>query len=90
MKKHRDLLELLKLMYEYTKTEKDYAGLCATVCEMHYLKIITSIERYILNKYIDQNPIPNFDGRWGWYWWKEGNKYPRLKWLKEQSKILEQ
>jgi len=78
--------QLLKLIRDYTINEKGYYGLCATNCELYQESIITKPEYYMIMRYIDNHPSENyykktnpssFDG----YWWKEGSKAPRLRWL---------
>ncbi len=86
MNKTRTLLELLKLMLRYTKTEKNYYGLCGTVCDLFNRELITGKERSKLDTYIYNNPPQNRDHSHGYFFWKKRVKAPRIRWQKEHIK----
>ena len=87
MNKTRTLLELLKLVLRYTKTETDYYGLCGTVSELYNRELITLREKTKLNKYIDKHPPSDRDRSHGSFYWKKHVKAPRLRWLREHKKL---
>ncbi len=87
MAKPRDLKTLLQLVLEYTETEKDYEGLCATIDNMTSNKKITDAEYCELDTYFDNNPAPNYYKRVDGWWWNPGNKPPRLRYLKKHISL---
>lgn len=87
MGKTRTILELLKLMLRYTKTETVYYGLCGTVTELFCGNKITKLEEMKLDNYIFENPPSSFSGSNGCYYWEKSVKAPRIKWLKKHIKL---
>ncbi len=86
MKSLKELLILLK-QYIIDQEPNDFWGMCGEVSEMESRKIITSKEETRLTNYIDDNRKGRYYILEAAYWWKPGNKPPRLRWCDVHIKI---
>ncbi|KKM27547.1 hypothetical protein LCGC14_1573620 [marine sediment metagenome] len=85
----RTLKELLILLRQYIidQKSKEFYGMCGQIEEMGSINVINRAENIILSKYVLSNrkgrvykPLPA-------YWWKPGNKPPRLRWCDQHVKL---
>ena len=76
---------LLIKLREHIETENGFFGMCGSIQEMReYAKSIGYGEADILKEYIDDNRGKNRYKPSPLYWWKPGNKQPRINWLNRQ------
>ena len=81
----RDIKELLLLLVDYINSNDIETGMCLCTTYMYKDNKITASERVSLFTFMDNNPpvhIKYFGTNV--FWWREGDKEPRLKWLNEQ------
>lgn len=99
MNEHRPIKDLLKLMLENALHMR--TGLCSLINDLFMRELISYSEAMRLENYLYINAPdrvqeearhggPLGPGRLNCYWWEEGNKEPRIQWLKEQIAKLEQ
>ena len=92
MKKNRGIKELLTLLKDEVETAHEFDGLCSSLFqlfisnkEIHDLKVFIRENRpFTLISYDPLGGIYLFTK--GSYWWKRGDKAPRLKWLDKMIK----
>lgn len=81
----RSILVLLKIVLENIKLLE--TGLCQLLSKLEDKDIISLSEKIVIRSYMRSHshkgkPMITL-------WWREGRKYPRKRWLKEQIKNLE-
>ena len=98
--KNRPIVELLKILLENIHLILAYLdirqngiwlypirGLCRLSENLFVTDVITEEEYGTILKYLDENlPTKQKNG----YCWRMGSKTPRIKWLNEQIKLLEE
>lgn len=97
LKTDRSLKELLQLVHDELKgckTFKEHRGLCHFICALGLQNLITKSECDILDEVLIRPKLSIFERMFyspyhDSYWFKEGSKYPRLRWLKKRIKALE-
>jgi len=77
--------ELLIKLRDHIETEDGFCGMCGSIMEMYdYAKEIDAKGCDILRNYLNDNePKRKFRGN-HLYWWKAGNKKPRINWLNRE------
>jgi hypothetical protein len=82
----RTIKELLELMLK-NRTNRLRFGLCVVASDLYKMMVITKEEYLRLQKYIDENQPRNlynwFGLRYTQFYWKPGDRKPRIKWLKK-------
>lgn len=94
----RPIKELLIILKDSLNNEFNSNGLCVLITFLYCRRIINEQEREKLREYLRKN-IPftknvikrrflswTFTKEIYCYWWTEGHKEPRLKWLDKQIK----
>ena len=86
----RSILELLKILLEHINTigmsAEQSKGLCSLIYRLDLANIISKSEGHKISNYIYENK-PNIT--YFPYFWEQGMREPRIKWLKEQIEKLE-
>jgi hypothetical protein len=86
MKKERSILKLLVFLRDYIRdTDRFFNGMCLIIMRMNNQNLISLDERVLLIRYFEENKPKHIKTS---YWWKVGDKVPRLKWLNKQIKKL--
>lgn len=80
----RTIKELLQLMLDNQDMFPD--GLCWWASALYNAQYISSEEYTALKKYILENKPDHVDTR---YWWRACDIEPRIAWIEEQIKKLE-
>jgi hypothetical protein len=82
----RTTKELLELMLKNRNRHLRF-GLCVVASDLYNMMVITDEEYLILQKYIDENQPRNLYNWFGLihtsFYWKPGDRKPRIKWLKK-------
>ena len=78
--KTRTIKQLLILLRQYIVDQEDFQGLCGESQEMQTRGIITFDEEIILYNYVINNRKGRIYKLNTSFWWKPGNKPPRLRW----------
>lgn len=87
----RPIYTLLKLLLWETEKSKDFYGLCIEINALHSSHLITLIEKHALRLTLTHNKPRSIFFKFYWglilnpktgYWWKEGVKRPRKRFLK--------
>jgi hypothetical protein len=81
----RNIKELLEILLYAVHQDQDFHGMCYTISRCLQF---TQGEKRILTAYLELNRPWHVELLEKSYWWKEGNKRPRIKWLKKQIKKL--
>jgi len=85
----RTIKELLELMLEIRNRRMRF-GLCVVASDLYNMMVITKIEYLRLQKYIDDNRPKNLYNWFGLhhtsFYWKPGDRKPRIKWIKKHIK----
>jgi hypothetical protein len=78
---------LLANLRDYIIEEKDFCGMCVSNASMFDNKKIDGEEFVYVHNYIYEKKSPKnyFKG----YWWKVGDKKPRINWLNRQIEKLD-
>ena len=80
--KTRSIKILLGLLKQRVKEDTNFLGMCWNMDELFFNDIITSLEHDELDEYLTANTPKYHDG----YWWKQGDKAPRHRWLNKHIK----
>jgi hypothetical protein len=82
----RTTKELLELTLRGMDNGLFRKGLCGLIDRLRRENFIGLEEWYHLSNYINQNsPKKTYDYMW---YWKPGNKKPRIKWLKKHIELM--
>ena len=81
--------ELLVKLSEYIENqdERSFFGMCETIEDMHGDLIITNDEHLLLYGFLKEKRLMR-NAHVADYWWKFGEKQPRLDWIAEQIEKL--
>lgn len=86
MEEEKKMSKLLIQLKQAVRDDKKFQGMCITICSMD-LHMFNDINR--LRKYLDFHKIdPELHWRDTSYWWTEGVKAPRYRWLSEEIRRL--
>ena len=85
----RTLKELLILLRQYIvdQKSKEFHGMCGQITRMAKKNLITPEEWRVLRLYLYNNRKGRVYFKSQGYWWKPGNKPPRLRWCDQHVKI---
>lgn len=90
----RSIKELLILLRDYIKEDKYFIGMCHTY---QFELDLTADEKDLLRMYLRREYPINFNtvlnvvfssNVFATYWWKAGDKKPRINWLNKQINKL--
>ena len=91
---NRNINELLIILRDYIKEMDDFdLGLCHIISVLFDVGLINQYEYFVLKDYVNYNKPKWYSKHFSPiqlqspYYWKKGNKTPRLKWLDTQIKI---
>lgn len=76
------LIKLLAFIEQ--EDEIEFFGMCVSLDAMTHWKLISSDERARIQAFLDERALNKHIG----FWWPNGIKEPRIKWLKNQINIL--
>lgn len=86
MNKRNTQLKVLKLLLD--NPEMFESGMCGWVYRLHVKNKITKIELALFDELLEDS-LPKRDVEEDWFSWEPGKIEPRLKWIEEQIKIIE-
>ena len=79
------LRDLLRSLVNHIDQESGFVGMCGSIMEMReYARSLTRYEADILNEYISNRRGNHRYAKSPLYWWKPGNKEPRINWLNRE------
>lgn len=80
----RSIKELLQILLDNIDLLDENDGLCSLVIVCFSEQYINWKEHILLSSYIESNPPWNlYRMKLNYYYWKPGDKYSRIKWLKK-------
>lgn len=81
-------LRLLKKMRSLIVRDKNFYGMCGVINDLWNTSRINVFEQGILNVFLYDRK-PSLSRQYGCgFWWKSGNKKPRLRWIDKEIKKL--
>ena len=80
--------KLLIILKDNVVRTPNFTGLCKSASTLCIKNHITVLEKYKLLDYLNENCPPNEMGTCR-YWFKKGEREPRLKYLNEHIALLE-
>lgn len=80
--------ELLEIILNHIDLMSSNEGLCGLIGALFIRKYIYMIEYDELRKYVGLNRPFSYRTPYGAYYWKPGEKKPRIKWLEKHIKKL--
>lgn len=72
--------QLLIILRDYIKTEEDFTGMCITTTMMAMHGKINYSQMNRIDNYLTNHSPKMFPETFG-YWWKKGEKKPRIEFL---------
>ena len=83
----KEVIKLLTMVREYIVEDRCFYGMCGVAQDLLF-NGINIRERSVLLTYIDERQPPRSKMYDYGFWWKRGNKKPRLRWLDKEIAAL--
>ena len=83
-----DLIDGDELIGNINTSGTYFYGICSVVWHMYNMQIIKYTDKVGLLNYLRENAPKNRYAKDCIYWWKPGNKIPRINWIKKQIEKL--